>query len=218
MSPVVADNNYRLSSEGLAGDLFPGKGNVTELTNTSHIDYGGKLFNVNNDGNFNMNKSILNIREEKGMISFDVVFCNEIPTPIALEASEITQNSFKARWLSDNSGAESYTLELEIIKSLKPFVAESIMIDDISEQEYLVENLNAHSCNYRVRANKGDIHTEWSNKISVNLENTNGVNRILNDDDNSPVFYDLWGTQTKSKVSRGLYILDFGSYKKKVLK
>lgn len=217
MSPVVADNGYTLSSDGLAGDLFPGKSGVTELTNTSHVDYGGKLFNRNKDGSYNMNKSILNIKEEGGEISLDVVFCDEIPTPIALEASEITQDSFRARWTTSKSDVESYALELEIIKSLKPFVNELIVIDNILEQEYLVKNLNAHSCKYRVRANRGDLHTEWSNLISVNFEKTSKIVKLFNDDEHSPVFYDLWGKQTKQMISKGIYIIDFGSFKKKII-
>lgn len=168
MSPIVADNNYGNSYDNLAGDLFPGKKNVCELTNTSHIKYGGKLFNHNVDGSYNMNISILNIMEEEGTISFDVIFNNEIPTPIAVEATNITDNSFQANWIS-NVNADSYSIELEVVKSTKPFVHEIILINDVFQTEYIVTDLDAEYCNYRVRANKGNLHTEWSNTIGVSL-------------------------------------------------
>jgi len=88
MSIIPADNDfgdfYSFNSksgfspndEDLAGDLFPGIRNVTELTNTSHENVGGRLFNPNLDGSFFLNKSITNIVENNGDISFDVLYLN----------------------------------------------------------------------------------------------------------------------------------------------
>ncbi len=53
-----------------AGDLFPGMQNVTGFTNTSHVKFGGELFNMNTDGSYNLNKPVTNIKEENGLISF----------------------------------------------------------------------------------------------------------------------------------------------------
>ncbi len=90
MSIIPADNDFgdfysfnsksgfSPSDEDLAGDLFPGIRNVTELSNTSHEDVGGKLFNPNIDGGFFLNKSITNIAENDGAISFDVIYINSV--------------------------------------------------------------------------------------------------------------------------------------------
>lgn len=51
--------------------LFPGSKKVTTLDNTSHTNYGGKLFNRNTDGTYCMNKPITNIKMSNGLISFD---------------------------------------------------------------------------------------------------------------------------------------------------
>lgn len=206
MSPIVADNSYGQSESDLAGDLFPGKYNVTEMTNTSHKDYGGMLFNENLDGSNNMNKSLLNIKEEDGSVSLNVIFNNEIPTPIAVAASDITQNSFKAKWIS-NGIVDSYSIEMEVIKSLKPFVSEKIIIDDIYQTEYLVIDLDAESCNYKVRANKGNLYTEWSNTIEVLFrDDISSICNVENDKSRIVPLYSLDGKKRHSLRKGGVYV------------
>jgi len=62
---------YDVSESQYCGQLFPGNSDVTELTNTSHQSYGGKLFNKNTDGTYNMNKPVTEITESAdGLISF----------------------------------------------------------------------------------------------------------------------------------------------------
>lgn len=62
---------YVTTEEQLRSQLFPGNNNVTELTNASHLYYGGKLYNKNNDDSYYMNKPITDISEsDNGLISF----------------------------------------------------------------------------------------------------------------------------------------------------
>lgn len=173
MSPIVADNSYGEMNNDIVADLFPGSSNITLLNNTSHAEHGGRLFNQNWDGTYNMNKSILEIKEEDGQISFDVIFNYELPTPVALDATNISENTFTARWEAED--AESFTLELEEVKSVKPFISEKQLIENIRETTYQVSNLDAVYCIYKVRANKGDLHTEWSNAINVTLKDPNSI-------------------------------------------
>ncbi|MCR5313694.1 MAG: M6 family metalloprotease domain-containing protein [Bacteroidaceae bacterium] len=82
MSVIPADNSYGIlrnnqrqqyydvSEKEAYGDLFPGYDDVTELTNSSNLKTGGKLFNKNTDGTYYMNKPITDITEENGLISF----------------------------------------------------------------------------------------------------------------------------------------------------
>lgn len=119
---VVKDNSkvYRETEDQLLGDLFPGAMKVTELTNTSHDDAGGKLFNRNIDGTFNMNKPIENITEDNGLISFDFMGGIYVPSPIVLEPTDINNNGFTANWESVD-GADSYSIELtELAQQGKP--------------------------------------------------------------------------------------------------
>ncbi len=62
---------YSVSESNYAGDPFPGTGKVKELTNTSHLSAGGKLYNKNTDGTYYMNKPVTDITETDGLISFD---------------------------------------------------------------------------------------------------------------------------------------------------
>ena len=71
MSYIPAGKSYTVSSaDQYRSQLFPGSKNVTELTNDSHESYGGTLFNRNTDGSKYMNKSITDIQETDGLISF----------------------------------------------------------------------------------------------------------------------------------------------------
>lgn len=205
MSPIVADNSYGVSYENLAGDLFPGIKNVTSLTNVTHVEFGGKLFNKNIDGSYCMNKSILDISEDNGTISFDVIFNNEIPTPVANAASDVTNNSFKANW-TKTENADSYELELEIGKSTKPISSEKIMVGNIYHTEYYVDDLDAEFCNYRVRACKENLHTEWSNTIEVLLHDVNGINEMIFDNSLPGSIYTLEGIKCGYPQKGKIYI------------
>lgn len=102
MSIVPADGDYGYfnslngtyspTNVQLSGDLFPGFRGVTEFTNTSHINAGGKLFNRNSDGTFYLSKPITNICEdENGMISFDFMGGHDIFNAIANMKTDVSE-------------------------------------------------------------------------------------------------------------------------------
>lgn len=127
MTIIPADKSYgnTFTSEGqtyfslnkseLQGDLFPGLSNATELTNTSHTATGGRLYNLNTDESYCMNKPLTKISESNGLISFYFMGGIYVPTPDVLEATEITNNSFTANWTKVEE-ADNYTLELSVVK------------------------------------------------------------------------------------------------------
>lgn len=127
MSVVPADNSYGYfydgndtkqyipSNEDLEGDLFPGSKNIRELTNTSHINVGGKLFNKNVDGSFYLNKPITNIKEKEGLISFDFMGGIYVEPPQFLSTSILGRNSFEITWKKVAS-ADSYIIEATEIR------------------------------------------------------------------------------------------------------
>lgn len=106
------DKGYNPSDEDFEGDLFPGSKNVTEFTNTSHTNVGGKLFNMNTDGTYNLNKPITNIAESDGLISFDFMGGKKIPVPTLYDATQIKEDGFTISWSAelevDSFSIESY--------------------------------------------------------------------------------------------------------------
>ena len=65
-----AYGQWYTSAEQYKTMLFPGTKNITDFNNTSHINVGGSLFNVNTDGSRRLNKPLSNITEQNGLISF----------------------------------------------------------------------------------------------------------------------------------------------------
>jgi len=102
---------YLVSEAQYKSHLFPGSKNVTELTNTSHEKYNGKLFNKNSDGTYYMNKPLTEIAESNGLISFTFNGGINLGIPEAIEATEIGDGSFTANWKASEN-AESYIIEL----------------------------------------------------------------------------------------------------------
>lgn len=71
MTFVPADKSFARQNTGqMVSDFFPGTNKVTSLTNTSHTNCYGVMFNKNSDGTFNTNMELTNIRELAGKISF----------------------------------------------------------------------------------------------------------------------------------------------------
>lgn len=89
--------------ESLAGDLWPGKNNNNEFTDTSlpaaNVYTGGGL-----------NKPVTNIKYEDYVASFNFMG-GEIATPVAMPATDVTDNSFVANWRAVEY-ASKYSVEL----------------------------------------------------------------------------------------------------------
>ena len=108
---VPADNEliaYSKANEekfykSLAGDLWPGKNNNNEFTDTSlpaaNVYTGGGL-----------NKPVTNIKYENYVASFNFMG-GEIATPVAMPATDVTDNSFVANWHAVEY-ASKYSVEL----------------------------------------------------------------------------------------------------------
>ena len=140
MSIVPADNDYGFyyndganeryvpSNEELEGDLFPGNCGITEFTNISHINVGGRLFNQNDDGTFYLNKPITNIKEAAdGLISFDFMGGIYVPKPHSLSAEVEETNAFVVHWDIDGE-VDSFEIEATEIRKNTPLG--SLMISE----------------------------------------------------------------------------------------
>ena len=100
---VYSSNNLQKFYESLAGDLWPGKNNNNEFTNTSLP--AAKVFT----GGY-LNKPVTNIKYENYIASFNFV-CGEIEAPEAMPATDVTENSFVANWSAVEYTSE-YLVEL----------------------------------------------------------------------------------------------------------
>lgn len=140
MSIVPADNDYGFyyndgvneryvpSNEELEGDLFPGSCGITEFTNISHINVGGRLFNQNDDGTFYLNKPITNIKEAAdGLISFDFMGGIYVPKPHSISAETEESNAFVVHWDIDGE-VDSFEIEAAEIRKKTPL--ESLMVSE----------------------------------------------------------------------------------------
>lgn len=123
MSIVPADNSYgklnsykdtkeySVTEEQLLGDLYPGLLNIVALTNTSHVDVGGKWYNRNKEGSYEINKPIESISEKNGKISFDFMGGVLVPVPKVKKPTNINKDSFTANW-EPVTNVDSYNIQL----------------------------------------------------------------------------------------------------------
>lgn len=134
---TLYSGDYVPSSAQFASQIFPGSKNVTELTNSSHSSYGGKLFHLNTDGTYNMNKPVTNISMENGLVSFTFMGGKPLNVPYAEEATDVCDGGFTAHWTSVPS-AESYTLEVSLL-DIKGGLA---LREDMSAMESVIYDSN----------------------------------------------------------------------------
>ncbi|MCC8114348.1 MAG: M6 family metalloprotease domain-containing protein [Bacteroidales bacterium] len=108
-------NTYSPTDEDYEGDMFPGSQGVTEITENSHSAVGGKWFNATSTG-YTFKKTITNIKEVDGLISFDFMGGLYVDTPILNEANLIGPNQIELTW-QETGPADSY--EVEVIENRK---------------------------------------------------------------------------------------------------
>lgn len=124
---VPADN--KLTSETVTGDTYPGTTKSTELTDTSKP--AATLFNANSDGRKFLGKSVTEITEKDGLISFTFMGGVNLDAPQP-KVMNMTETSFTGGWNAVD-GAESYTVELRE-KSNLPSVDEAVKLsEDLSK-------------------------------------------------------------------------------------
>lgn len=202
MTIIPADNSYGNNEYDLRGDVWPGGKNVQWLTNTSHVDNGGKLYNRNVDFTFYMNRAIGNIIEnEDGTVSFDVIFDNDIYAPQLLPVSNINQDNYTINW-KDVAGAQSYCIEQQSMKigsnlmpTTKKEVIEGVVGTSLTLNWLLKDALNTQ---YRIRSVVNGIASEWSDFMKVEYDT--GINDITIDEEINNLYYSVDGT--KSNISR----------------
>lgn len=70
---TYSSSRWYATPEEYRSMLFPGSRNVTELTNESHYECGGRLYNRNTDRSYTMGIPLTNITEKDGKLSYEVM-------------------------------------------------------------------------------------------------------------------------------------------------
>lgn len=200
MTIIPADCSYGSEKKDIIGDLFPGQNEITELTNTSHADYGGQLFNTNKDGSNYMNVGINEIRESENYILFDVVFNEELSAPSAFQvAIEDTQCTLS--W--SDVAADSYTIQIKKIYNENPVRIQNHTEETIAPQySFTVDGLTL--LQYKVRSNKGNLHSEWSEVNTVNVLASNIQHSPI--DGTNIIYHTIDGKKCSILLTKGMYI------------
>ena len=108
-----ADNNNSNTEESYKGDLYPGVTNNTSFTD------GTTPNSLQWDGT-PTKKGVSGIQNSNGIVSFGFMM-EKLKTPLALDASEVTENSFVANWESvDHVKEYVLTVKKTLPDSLKP--------------------------------------------------------------------------------------------------
>lgn len=217
MSIIPADNSFGDTQLELFGDLFPGSSDVKILGDNTHLATGGKLFNPNSGGTYEMGVSINQITEnDDGTVSFNVIYNNDLYAPKLKEVTKYSDTSFTIEWEPVDS-SDSYSLEIKWLISKKPFIEENVCVDNIREPFYEFKRTNCNEYKFRIRSCKNDILTEWSEYAGFNFDKTSVLEQVVNNNFDTHA-YNVQGIMLENSFLPGFYIIKKGNNRKKNLK
>ncbi len=188
-----SSNRYYPTETELRGDLFPGSHSVTALTPTSHQQVGGLFYQPDETASPPLCFALTDITETSGLLSFNVIMNNDLPAPVATEATINSHDSFTANWTLVPQ-AESYTLELIRVLSQKPLRTTTERFEGLTGNNLTLTDITESILRYHVRSHRQDYASEWSNYIEVRLSG-NGIDSPNTDKTNATQteYFDLSG-------------------------
>jgi hypothetical protein len=220
MSIIPADNSYGSTELEYRGDVYPGAFGVTWLTNSSHQDAGGKLFNENIDHTFNMNCAIGNIVEDDfGYISFDAIFDDDLPAPQFDEVTELDESGYTLNWSSVDN-ADYYVIEqraVDMTNMLSPIVKKE-MYDHVNGTSLRVDwLLPKANTTVRIKSVLGEVNSQWSDNLQVkSLQN--GVFEPECNYSERIEFYDITGLRHNELIKGVNIVIQNGKASKILVK
>lgn len=116
----------------------------------------------------------------------------------------------------DGNFSENDLKITSIIANITP--VEKYLVSGIAENSYRFANLNAKVFQYRVRAEKDEAFSQWTEYNIVKLDDSNGITNNIFNDNTIPKIYNAKGIEVENASKGGLYILDYGTHKKKIVK
>ena len=217
MSIIPADNSYGNTEDELRGDLFPGSKGIALLSNTSHAKAGGTMYNRNTDGTYALNRTLNRMRDNgDGTMSLDVVFNEEIPTPLCMKPADVNAVGYTARWMA-TINADSYTVEQRSVgigADMRP-VFRTQTVEDVLDTSLPLQWLTVSGyANYRVKAVVGEFESDWSDITTVERP-ADGISGIKPDGDCGRA-YGINGIE-RTCALKGINIIRCGGKAVKVL-
>lgn len=95
---------------------------------------------------------------------------------------------------------------------------EKYLVSGITKKSYRFTNLNAKEFRFRVRSEKDEAFSQWTEYGSIKLDELSDISNSVNDSNTKVKIYNLHGMEVKNKIKGGLYIYDYGTHKKKIIK
>ena len=103
-----------------------------------------------------------------------------------------------------------------IIGSVRP--VDKYLITGITDKSYLFDGLKAKEYQYRVRAEKDEAYSQWTEFDSIKINETNKISNYGKDEKSALKLYNLQGMEVHKAGKSGMYIYVSGTNKKKILK
>lgn len=207
----ASDKSYYLTEAEYKGDLFPGSKHTNRFSPKSHENCGGKLFNRNIDGSYDLSMTIDNITEDNGIISFSVG--NNLKTPRNVKASQNAEK-LTLQW-EEVGGADKYIIEVSSIISYLPSKIENEVIEDVVGTSCSLDYLACKQCSVRVKAKNEFVTSEWSEYVKY-INDPDGINNIENDNSIHREYYNINGTEALMPKPKGIYIQKENNKTKKI--
>ena len=158
---LIPANKDSSSSSDPASTPFPGSlgvANFSPLTHPSAVWHSGQ----------EMSRTLTNIHPSADSILFD--FMQNLPAPVALEASNISRNSFTANREAVET-ATRYTVRL-----FHPSSGEERTIRNVEQTRYTFGGLETGSeYLYKVQASNDILVSDFSNEIKVGIPSGNEI-------------------------------------------
>ena len=103
-----------------------------------------------------------------------------------------------------------------IIGILSP--VEKYLVSGVTDNTYKFSGLKAKEFQYRIRATKDGAYSEWTEYGTIKLDSSSSIFNSINDKEANVKIINLNGIEVKDILRGGFYIIDYGIYKKKVIK
>ena len=104
-----------------------------------------------------------------------------------------------------------------IIGLIKP--VEKYNVSGITAKSYKFSGLSAKEFQYRIRAEKDEAYSHWTDYKTIKLDESSGMENCIYDKNKIGCkVYNLNGIEVKTMKAGGFYILDYGTHKKKIIK
>lgn len=95
---------------------------------------------------------------------------------------------------------------------------EEIRMDDVKDITYSFNNLKGKKYKIRIKGKLDGAYSEWTDFVEVDLSQSGIEERVVHYDESVKAIYTIDGRKVDSVNGAGMYIIDYGTHRKKILK